>query len=220
MLRTYTFGDSTWGFTGEVRSFADPDSIIPRWTPPVEQDPDEFVEDIVLSGPHNGVPYYYSVTRFDRVYLAGEIFAVFPDSQPGDDAFYRAIDRGFYRRPGSEEPTPIYPGGPARTETPHLGGVTVVPNPYEAGKVPWELGGSRHVEFRQLPEEATIRIYTVAGDFVRELKKGRGIHGESVNVVSWDLMNSSGREVSSGIYVFRIETPTGELEHGYFAIIL
>ena len=47
-----------------------------------------------------------------------------------------------------------------------------------------------------------IRIYTVAGDLVRELQHNDRIR----DFERWDLKNASGNEVASGIYVYRIES--------------
>jgi hypothetical protein len=219
LLRVYTyndpnFGDSTWTFVGDVRQFADPESIIVRTAPPVSVD-DPVTEEVPLSGPHNGIPYFYSVTRFDLVYLGGGVFEVLNNS----------IQDGFYREPGSTDPVPVVAEAPARTHLPELGDITVVPNPYEMGKVPWDLAGQPHLEFRNLPEFAKIRIFTASGDFVRQINHQHGRYGETRNAAEWNLRNEAGRMVTSGVYIYRISTPAaggrpGEEIQGYFLVIM
>lgn len=220
LLRVFTyndpsFGDSTWTFVGPVRKFADPDSIILRTAPNDPEIPDDQEEELAPAGPHNGIPYFYSVTRFDLVYLAGVVFEVLVNS----------VQDGFYRDPGASAPTPIIPHAGARGDVPELGEVVVVPNPYEIGKVPWELSGEPHVEFRNLPENAEIRVFTVSGDFVREINHQRGKYGETRNSAEWNLRNEAGRLVTSGVYIFVVTTPArngrpGEVIQGYFSVVM
>lgn len=208
LLRSYNFDDSTWTFVGEGRAFTDPDSMIARRNPP---DPGQEgpIEDAVLAGPHNGIPYFYSLTRFNRRYLNGAIF----------DELAHPIEQGFYRDPGASIATPIVARARARTETPLLTDVYTVPNPYELGRVPWEISGAPHVEFRNLPARAKIKLYTVAGDLIRELVHGPDQYGDDRAVAEWDLKNSSGRLVVPGVYVYQVEAQNGEVVQGYLALV-
>ena len=208
LLRAYNFDDSTWTFVGEAREFADPDSMIARRNP-VDPAQDEPSEPALLAGPHNGLPYFYSVTRFNRHYLNGAVF----------DELLNSIDEGFYRDPGTTLPTAIVTQARARADNPLLDDVYVVPNPYEEGKVQWERFTSPHLEFRNLPGEAKISIYSVAGDLVRVLQHGKDKYGESRDASEWDLKNSSGRNVATGVYVYQVETPSGEVVQGYLTLV-
>jgi hypothetical protein len=60
------------------------------------------------------------------------------------------------------------------------------------------------VEFRNLPhDKGVIRIYTLAGDLVQELPfDGRTGQG----TVEWDLVSRNFQDVTSGIYLFAVET--------------
>lgn len=209
LMRVYGFGDSTWSFVQDVRSFVDPDSVILRRQPP-QDDPDVEQGEDPLAGPHDGVPYFYSITRFERHFLNGAVFDVYPTP----------IMAGFYRDPGSEVPTAIVPRPAGREQTPLLLNVYVVPNPYERGNVPWDAVAGAHVEFRNLPPEATISIHNMAGDQVRVIHHGADTWGRSTSTESWDLKNGSGKEVASGVYVYQVTTPSGEVIQGYFTVIL
>jgi hypothetical protein len=220
LLRVYTYndpnsGDSTWTFVGRERRFADPESIIVRTSPTVPSEQIDHQEEIRLAGPHNGIPYFYSITRFDLVYLKGGVFEVLENS----------IQDGFYRDRNLVLPTPLVAEAPARTEFPELSSVIVVPNPYERGKVPWESASEPHVEFRNLPEKAKIRVFTVGGDFVREIQHDAGKYGELSDTARWNLRNAADKMVTSGVYIYRIETQAGnnrpgESIQGYFIVVM
>ncbi|MBI1798464.1 MAG: hypothetical protein HYR73_02125 [Candidatus Eisenbacteria bacterium] len=93
---------------------------------------------------------------------------------------------------------PVEPtGGP----TTNLLQVSVVPNPYRAHEA-WDQAAANEVHFINLPANATIKIYTAAGDLVVKLQ-----HDDPVrDFERWDLKNQSGKDVASGIYVYRVES--------------
>ncbi|MBI1798790.1 MAG: hypothetical protein HYR73_03800 [Candidatus Eisenbacteria bacterium] len=100
-------------------------------------------------------------------------------------------------------------------------GVWVVPNPFRA-HAGWDrpvVPGdplTRHIDFMGLPRaQATIRIYTVAGDLVAQLQHD-GSRGDGE--ASWDLISRNGQETESGIYLFTVESNLGR-EIGHFVVI-
>ncbi|PJA52286.1 MAG: hypothetical protein CO167_09335 [Candidatus Marinimicrobia bacterium CG_4_9_14_3_um_filter_48_9] len=93
--------------------------------------------------------------------------------------------------------------------------VAVVPNPYVATAV-WERKpylasgrGERKVYFINLPEECTIRIYTVSGELVRKIEHVNSVYDGSE---PWDLLNNDKLEVAYGIYVYHIESKASGAE--------
>jgi hypothetical protein len=97
----------------------------------------------------------------------------------------------------------------------------VVPNPYvgaasfEPERFAISGRGERRIEFRSVPLNAVIRIYTVNGDLVQTLRQD----GSTGGFVPWDLRTKDNLEVAPGLYVFHMEAP-GAPEHvGKFAII-
>ncbi len=100
--------------------------------------------------------------------------------------------------------------------------VAVVPNPY-VGAARWEPQrltqsgrGERRVYFIHLPQEATIRIYTISGDHVKT------IHHSSTLLDGqepWDLISKEGQDVAPGVYIFHIEAPGIGEKIDKFAII-
>ena len=57
------------------------------------------------------------------------------------------------------------------------------------------------VKITNLPQVATIKIFTVSGTLVRELKKD-----DAVTSIDWDLKNDFGIPIASGMYVIHVET--------------
>ena len=80
--------------------------------------------------------------------------------------------------------------------------ISVFPNPYFGGNDLERNIGERVVRFTGLPKEATIRLYTLAGVFVRRIDKG-----DLSQYVDWDLTSESGDIVASGVYIAHLEMP-------------
>jgi len=126
--------------------------------------------------------------------------------------------------------------------------VTVFPNPYR-GESAFDVhnpDGSvnprkRVLWFVNLPSRAHIRIYTLAGDLVREYDfdaatyVGQGTNGilpdradiavgrnlvASGSMAGFDLLNSDTQEIASGLYLFSVrDLDTGETSQGKFMVI-
>ena len=109
--------------------------------------------------------------------------------------------------------------------------VTVFPNPYKINGGYMEAGyeelsdfsrdenRARRIHFANLPKEATIRIYTLDGDLVRELQHPCNCplqEGESM--MAWDLISRNTQAVVSGIYLYSVESEQGT-QVGKFVII-
>jgi hypothetical protein len=133
------------------------------------------------------------------------------------------------------------PGSPTRTEriesplapvidsvvVPHVaskpeaGKVWVVPNPYRAHAewdrpaVPGDPFG-RHIDFMGLPKErCTIKIWTLAGDFVAQVDHdASGGDGQA----SWNLISRNGQDVESGVYLFTVDSSLGR-QVGKFVLV-
>lgn len=93
--------------------------------------------------------------------------------------------------------------------------ITVVPNPfvvtseYERGR----FGVQRILQFHQLPEQCTIRIYTTAGELVQKLEHDGG------SIEPWNLQTYNGQEVGFGVYLYMVQTSEGAEKTGKFAVI-
>jgi hypothetical protein len=113
-----------------------------------------------------------------------------------------------------------------------LDNVLVVPNPYVGSErwnnpfpsdtFPWE----HRVQFTNLPADATVKIFTLDGDFVAEIQAGESVRrGEETtsappqSVAEWDLMTRNNQEAAPGIYLFVVESPSLGETIGKFVII-
>lgn len=149
----------------------------------------------------NGFPYWYSVCSFDT----GEGQ---PDALGNRVPMYGRYTQSFEL---------VYPHSAShRTLDP----VRVVPNPYRV-RAEWDLQETRfeysgnRICFQNLPEEATIRIYTLAGDLVKVLEhRGPAAEAEAC----WNLISRKDQKIVSGIYLYHLDSPIGT-KIGKFAVI-
>ena len=81
--------------------------------------------------------------------------------------------------------------------------IRAVPNPYYAHSA-YELNQFiRRIRFVNVPARCTVRIYNLAGQLVRTLRKD----DSSTSVLEWDIETDRGLPVGSGVYVYHVETP-------------
>ena len=100
--------------------------------------------------------------------------------------------------------------------------IYVVPDPYiavnslEARNIQLPGRGERRIDFRNLPTECTIRIFTVSG---RQVKHIQHVGGVDRSTATWNLQSDDGLDVSFGVYLYHIEAPGIGEKVGRFAII-
>ena len=155
----------------------------------------------------NNVEYHYAVTSY---------------SKPDTVIPWQSMESSIYL-----SSITVVPG----TATPStVGQVAAVPNPYRADvnyrdyNPPWEKPPSgrnwmpqdRRIQFINLPEKCTIKIYTVAGDFVAEIFHDNPARGYE----DWNLTSYVDQAIASGIYMFSVEDDiTGDVQIGKFVVI-
>jgi len=71
------------------------------------------------------------------------------------------------------------------------------------------------MEFRNLPQGCTIRIYTVRGELVRTLYHD----GTTSGYVAWDMRTKDNLDVAPGLYIFHVDGGSAGTSIGKFAII-
>ncbi|MCM2267525.1 MAG: hypothetical protein NDI60_07080 [Elusimicrobiales bacterium] len=74
--------------------------------------------------------------------------------------------------------------------------------------------GHTKITFTALTESVKIRIYTVSGEMVRTL--GKADMGETLD---WDVRNTQGYAVDSGVYIYIIEGSVARPKKGKLMII-
>ncbi len=102
--------------------------------------------------------------------------------------------------------------------------VAVIPNPYivsSSFEVPppsvFSAGrGERRIYFMHLPNDCTIRIYTLNGELIRTIEHHTSIFDGSE---PWDLTTYEGLEIAYGIYVYHIDAGKIGTKVGKFAVI-
>lgn len=171
---------------------------------------------ITPPGPHDGFRTWYAVTyELKNSALDGPYDEMFvPDTL---DNFARCDSLGrrntcpnLNHKLANLTATPVEPtAGPAA----NLERVIVVPNPFRA-REQWDQDGLNEVHFINLPSRATIKIYTVAGDLVAQIE-----HDDTIrDFQRWNLRNQDGRDIASGIYMFRVETPEFSFQDRFVVI--
>jgi hypothetical protein len=158
----------------------------------------------------NGFPYFYAVVAFDS-------------TGRGDSV--ELLEGGRAAREGDVVIPQVSPAGMSG------GSVFVVPNPYR-GQAAWDLAPTAtdptgtHIDFFNLPANWTlIKIYTVSGDLVQEIRptdfQPNGKPQRETpddGQASWNLVSRNGQEVVSGIYMFTVQGEGG-VQRGKFVII-
>ena len=94
-----------------------------------------------------------------------------------------------------------------------LDNVYVYPNPYSR-KVT-----QNYITFANLTKTAVIYIYDITGKFLKQINETDGNGG-----AEWDLKDTNGNEITSGIYIFRVEGKNSsgidvEEKIGKFAVV-
>ncbi|MCC6864633.1 MAG: hypothetical protein IT280_00580 [Ignavibacteria bacterium] len=83
-----------------------------------------------------------------------------------------------------------------------LSTVRVVPNPYYGGHAQETSPFDRFVKFMNMPKTATIYIYSLNGNLVRQINKD-----DNTTSINWDLLNTDRIPIASGIYIAFIDAP-------------
>jgi len=211
-----------------VVTFIDPDSsanfvkVCRRRRP--QEDPmgaclsigDSVLVKIPPPGPHDGVLTWYAITYEERnTFLDATNEEMFiPDTAgiigPCLDPLNRDSCPNLNNKGRNITSEPVEPTSGPKAD---LELVRVVPNPYR-GREAWDRVGTNEVHFINLPTRAKIQIFTVSGDLVREIQ-----HDDTVrDFARWDLKNGNGVDVTSGIYIFRVETDLFTVRNRFIVI--
>ena len=88
-----------------------------------------------------------------------------------------------------------------------LSGVRVHPNPWRSDR-----DSHRDLTIDHLATGSTVKLFTASGRLVRSL--------DAVgDTATWDLKNSAGDKVASGVYLYLIMAPSGEKKTGKVVVI-
>jgi len=179
----------------------------------------------IISHPPKGIEYYVAVTTWDRGFPSENILSL----ESGRTADFNMQI--------------LFPGPSAKT---NMDDIYVVPNPYIGqskfdGRRENDFTGdrSRRIWFVNLPENCTIKIYTLAGDLVDKVVH-HGSEGEDIitnsaalnkdnlyesditatGMASWDLLSHNNQIIAAGVYLFSVKDhDSGDNKVGKFVII-
>jgi hypothetical protein len=110
--------------------------------------------------------------------------------------------------------------------------INVVPNPYYAYSQYEENQLDNRIKIVNLPSKCTVTIFTPNGTLVRKFKRdvssdnsGGGVYDPKAALnletsIDWDLKNSTGIPVASGLYLIHVEVPdVGERTIKFFGVL-
>ena len=145
---------------------------------------------------------------------------IYNEPQPGDTAYIN-IEKPFLPE-DIYEFTTISPFIDPNKAKKDLNKIKVVPNPYFAansfeGQNTFTSGrGPREIQFRYLPNECIIRIFTISGELVKTIN-----HSSSIDsgTGKWDLLTKDNLTAAYGIYVYHIYAPEIGEKIGKMAIV-
>lgn len=147
-------------------------------------------------------PYYYGwMFDFDDALyapVAGDAFTIEgPLMHSPDDVFTFKVDG-------------VDPSAAEKS----LSNIKVVPDPYYVFAPNWDVEeGESNIQFQNIPDQCTIRIYTLAGDLIKTIE-----HNDGTGFVWWNLQTEGQRLIASGLYIYHVESKYGD-HVGRFAVV-
>jgi hypothetical protein len=187
----FYLGDDDWSQLREVVSLDDNYELF---------EPGDTVNIFIDNNVVNGLRYKYYVAAYDS-----------------GNGIIGPLENGFSNNPSEINNTAeVIARAPVARKS--LDNVRVVPNPYHVAAL-WEQGQNEHLlQFTNMPEKATIRIFNSSGELIKT------IHHDASNsfapsIATWDLHNEYNQLVSAGVYFYHISSKTG-VKTGKIFIVL
>jgi hypothetical protein len=154
------------------------------------------------------VPLYIAVTAFDYGYYQRD-FDPLESSQSSNSKYARfiytpdiVVDSGLR--------VSVYPN-PYKTIYTSASGerTTYYREGYEGRGIYEFADQDRRIHFINLPDTATIRIWSLDGDLIREIHHPDPFLTTYPSAVGWDLISRNVQAVTSGIYIWRVDSELG-----------
>jgi hypothetical protein len=157
----------------------------------------------------NGFTYYYLVTTYDRGYNVSS-------ASQGLSKFDHCAVKQWAPCPCDTELVSVKTVLKPQADLPQ---VYVVPNPYRSGTSQYTTENYHNfpdnkLRFINVPAWCILKVYTPAGDLVWEFSQTAGAGN-----IEWDARNSAGVEVASGVYIYRLQSKSGNWVYGRIIII-
>jgi hypothetical protein len=110
---------------------------------------------------------------------------------------------------------------PPRLSNEDMSGIRIVPNPYNINDpiVKSNFSGTqgRGLNFYNLPDVVTIKIYTENGDLVKTIDHDKALDKDGSN--NWNMITDNQQVISSGIYIAVFQKPDGEISYQKFIVV-
>lgn len=204
--RSYFFEAQDWNYA----DLSDPHGIHRVYPQASPEDPADTTEDgylryyeyeYVIDNLQPSVPYYFSVTTFD--------YGAFAFNLPPLESSKLLNAVRDYPLPSAET-----------VEREGLS-VMVFPNPYRADGGYARAGyenrdrteaaeWAREIHFANLPRVCTIRIFTLSGDLVQEIRHDCPDGGAGAQEETWNLISRNTQAVTSGLYLWQVSSDEGD----------
>ncbi|GJQ64553.1 MAG: hypothetical protein SCALA702_36060 [Melioribacteraceae bacterium] len=145
-----------------------------------------------------GDSYYYALTVYDSGRVAWNINPAAIHPVTGNSSV-PVLESSIFANRKVQKFTTTFP--PANS----LDEILVVPNPFVIGEGSSVPGEGDRIQFVNIPNPCTIRIYTVRGDLVKTIEVADGAGA----IAEWDQVTDFGQFIESGIYIFHVDSPKG-----------
>ncbi|MBV6446218.1 MAG: hypothetical protein IFNCLDLE_02509 [Ignavibacteriaceae bacterium] len=155
-----------------------------------------------------GTGYYYSITAYDtgKAFWSVNPTQRFPET--GNTVQVPPMESSIFANRTTKPFLATLPPPESVNQ------ILVVPNPFIIGEGVSQPGESDQIQFVNVPNPSTIRIYTVRGDLVKTIYVDENRGG----IVTWNQVTDFGQYVESGVYIFHVESQYGTAT-GKFAIV-
>lgn len=166
-----------------------------------------------------GQSYYYAVSAYDTGHSSwppnpAQIFSETGSNRvpPMESSIYASL----YNHSSVD---PNYVLRPFRTTLPPApkldkSSLIVSPNPFVLRTGSTMPDDNSRIQFVNVPTPCTIRIYSIRGDLIKTIN-----HSALDGIAVWNLLTDYGQYVVSGVYVYHIETPSGETLIGKVGVV-
>ncbi|MEW5876309.1 MAG: T9SS type A sorting domain-containing protein [Candidatus Zixiibacteriota bacterium] len=166
------------------------------------------VYEVTIDNLNPAVPLYFAVTAFDFGNYEVDLEPL--ESSPSNNSQYAhpiystdvVVDSGLRV---SVYPNPykvVYDGGDGERTTYYREG-------YEGRGIYQFEEQDRRIWFVNLPVKATIRIFSLDGDLIRTINHPDPFLTKYPSAVGWDLVSRNIQAVTSGIYIWRVDSELG-----------
>jgi hypothetical protein len=144
--------------------------------------------------------YYFAVTAFDHGFPEGGLSPLESSPQTNMQLAYASYSPNYVQEKKLR--------------------VSVYPNPYRIDGKYREMGyedpnhvgfkeRTRRIHFVNLPERATIKIFSLDGDLIREIHHPDDRFSDTPSHTAWDMITRNTQAVVSGIYLYTVESDQG-----------